>query len=508
MRRLGSVIGILMLFLVACEGDQMPVSVPDGVEGPSLESAVEPHPMNANPPARDGRSIQGATHSGPAIISNGVVQLGIHPEGHLNVPGGTPSSGTSSTTFVGLRYVPTNGEATAPGCLCEGWGVADASTGVFGNASEDTGGVDNVTVVSFDHTPTTAISVVDVAGTFRVTHDYRPSPQSTNLYEVIVTIENISGSAIGDLRYTRGMDWDIAPNTFSEFSTIQGAAAATNVILANNNGFNDVNPLAFRSDLGFSGDFVDAGPNDHGAHFDFGFGSLAPGETFSFRTFYGAAGTEAAANSALSSVRAEVYSYGQANCTDCSTWIPAPGSGHPTGTEGATTGRPHTFIFAFEGVGGRPPPDIDDGGGGGGGATCNGKTATRGVQKRTFFGTTFWIGTSRDDVIIGGNNRDVVFGLGGNDTICVNGASDEVNGGPGADWIDLGRGNDAAFAGAGNDTIFGGPGNDRVDCGHSSDPNEPDTSTDEFDGGPGHDHGLLCEIETNVEESGHDHPSA
>ena len=36
-------------------------------------------------------------------------------------------------TVFGLRFIPTNGDATAPGCLCEGWGVANAdeTTGTF-----------------------------------------------------------------------------------------------------------------------------------------------------------------------------------------------------------------------------------------------------------------------------------------------------------------------------------------------------------------------------------------
>lgn len=51
-----------------------------------------------------------------AIIDNGFIQLGVNPEGHLNVPCGTASSGTG-TTYVGVRYQPAadNTEATAPG---------------------------------------------------------------------------------------------------------------------------------------------------------------------------------------------------------------------------------------------------------------------------------------------------------------------------------------------------------------------------------------------------------
>lgn len=320
----------------------------------SEDAASTMHPMNAaaleRQPARKAPDF--GTANFPAIISNGTVQLGVNPEGHLNAPGGTLSSGASGTTNVGLRFVPTNGEATAPGCLCEGWGVADAATGNSGHASVDTGGVFNVAVESFDTTASEATSVVNVGGRFRVTHRYRPSPATPFLYEVAVTIENISGAPIGDLRYTRSMDWDIAPNTFSEFVTIQGTAGATNVLLANNNGFNNVNPLDFHGDIGFSGDFVDQGPADHGAHFDFGFGSLDAGQSHTFTIFYGAAGDETSALGALGSVQAEVYSFGQANWDG--TGDPLDPFGAPTGEHGFTTGQPATFIFAFAGVGGEP----------------------------------------------------------------------------------------------------------------------------------------------------------
>jgi hypothetical protein len=228
--------------------------------------------------------------------------------------------------------------------------VADGVTAVSGYADQSKGVV-NMTVDSFTATATTATSVVTVGTTFRVTHDFRPSA-TPNLYEAEVTIENISGADLTDVRYTRQMDWDTEPTTFSEYVTIQGTAAAANVLYADDNGFQIPDPLASRAALGPTGDFVDDGPDDHGALFDFGFGPLADGDSLSFFIYYGGAGSEADALAALGVVSAEVYSFGQVNWDGTGDPL-ACGTPNP-GTYGATSGEPNTYIFAFSGVGGVP----------------------------------------------------------------------------------------------------------------------------------------------------------
>jgi hypothetical protein len=365
-RRLGfPLAGILAFSIFTACSDSQPTGLNAPESGALLSGAGigEPHPLNA---AALTPAAGTMSHSpSGAIIDNGVIQLGVLNEGHLGMPGGSSSSGLSSTTFVGLRYMPTNSDATAPGCICEGWGVADAVTNAFGQANVAVGGIQNLVLESFTHTASEATSVVRVrylgADRFRVTHRYQPSTATSALYEVTVTIENISGLEVSDLRYRRVMDWDIAPNTFSEFVTIQGTVGATNVLYASNNGFAQGNPLGSRTSNQplpvQTGDFVDQGPADHGALFDFGFGALANGESRTFITFYGAAGNQADALAALGVVGAEVYSFGQANYSGAP-WTPTPGLGAPTGTHGHTSGEPHTFIFAFKGVGGGPivPP--------------------------------------------------------------------------------------------------------------------------------------------------------
>lgn len=264
-----------------------------------------------------------------AIIDNGTIRLGVHATAELNVPGEVPSVG--GTYEVGLRYLPTNAEGTAPGCLCEGWGVADVSSSTSGWANQDFGGATNLSVVSFDATASTAVSVVRVGDTFEVTHDYHPS-SSPNLYEVDVTIKNVSEAVVSP-KYRRVMDWDVEPTAFDEYVTNQGGGA-TNLVFYNTNGFASSDPLSDAAGEGWiEGDVVDAGPDDHGALFDFQFADLAPGASRNFQIYYGAAGTESDADTARAIVGAEVYSYGQ------------------TSTD-PENGTPNTFIFAFAGVGG------------------------------------------------------------------------------------------------------------------------------------------------------------
>jgi hypothetical protein len=159
-----------------------------------------------------------------AFIDNGTIQLGVNPEGELNVVDGPPSS--TGYTTVGLRYLPNNTEAISPGCECEGWGAADLTSGVSGYANVTEGGAFGMSLVAFDAFPGTAVSTVDIGSTLRVTHDYHAALNTPNLFEVTVEVVNISASSV-DLRYRRVMDWDVEPTPFDEFAR---AAASTQVV--------------------------------------------------------------------------------------------------------------------------------------------------------------------------------------------------------------------------------------------------------------------------------------
>ena len=283
------------------------------------------------------------------IIDNGTIQLGVNPRGNL-ITGG-----------IGLTFLPTDGEALAPGCDCEGWGVGDfvagstssnrlSPAGWAGQSFGFSSTIDAGTVTA-SGMGTDAASVGDSAvavavvteGAFnvQVTHTYRPSA-SPNLYEVDVLIENLSTTdAVGNLVYRRAMDWDIPPTEFDEYVTLQGWPA-TRLFRTSDDGFitGDINyvPTSIGSDNPpVNGNFTNSGPDDHGAVFDFSFGALAPGATQDLTIFYGAAPSEADALLALAAVQAEVYSLGK-----------------PSSPGGLEQGIPNTFIFGFAGVGGTP----------------------------------------------------------------------------------------------------------------------------------------------------------
>lgn len=325
-----------------------PAAAADPSASPATPSSAPPTytpPSNGGPDSGIGSAdsmAPGASASAsgftPALITNGTVQLGVNPEGHLNVNGGSPSSGTG-TTWVGLRYVPTNADSTSPGCLCEGWGVGDSIGQVSGWASVANNGVSSsLEVLDFVRpTPDSAISIVQIKGpsgnpVMRVTHHYTPSVGSPNAYAAYVTIQNVSANSI-DAIYRRVMDWDVEPTAFDEYVTFVGDSHDEPWLKTiTNNGFDNPDPLQPPRPVpgapAHTGEGTDIGPYDHGALFDFDFGEVQPGESVGFKIFYGASANEAGALDALDSVRASVYSFSEPS-TD-----PA-------------TGTPNTFFFGF-----------------------------------------------------------------------------------------------------------------------------------------------------------------
>ena len=151
---------------------------------------------------------------GSAVISNGVIKLGVRPSGSLFAEGkvrSRPTYNDPGTKWVGIRYILPDGsgesEGAAWGKYLEGWGAyADGDEGSSSFYNEDT----NLTTVSYVAGNTTAVSIVTIdGGKLNVTHDFHPANETSNLFEITVTLENIDGNDITDLRYRRSIDFDI-----------------------------------------------------------------------------------------------------------------------------------------------------------------------------------------------------------------------------------------------------------------------------------------------------------
>jgi type IV pilus assembly protein PilY1 len=264
------------------------------------------------------------------------------------VNGGVSDVADIGTTAVGVRWVDAAGlqyESTSHGCLCEGWGIA--VNGTTDGGANVSGGTSGLTKISFSSTASTAESVVQLTGTdVFITHSYALSA-SSSLFEAKVKIENRGASDVTDVTYRRAMDWDTSPTPFEEFATIGGTATTTLLANSSDDGFegtDDILSNPLDSDLfgcGFKTDFTGCGPDDHGAAFDVDFGTIVAGGAYDFSIFYGGAANKAAADAALGTVKAELFSYGWSNLDKDQNGF-ADGSGAIT----------PTFIFAFKGVGG------------------------------------------------------------------------------------------------------------------------------------------------------------
>lgn len=302
--------------------------------------------------------IGGLSQVHSAIITNGLIKMGVHPEGNLNFAGDLISCPRYGTTTVGLRFIRDDCEsdATAPGSPCEGWGASANGVSTVPNFSgwENECGSGGTSAVSFTSTATTATSIMDITGgPLQVTHAYKPSPATPNAYETTVTYKNTGTEALTNLRYRRVMDWDIAPYTFNECVTVE-TGNSNSVELVSDDGFVTSNPFSGISGYDFTSSTfpfskIGSGPRDHGAALQFLFKDdsnvpliLLPNETFEFSVFYGAAENTVAADAVLALLGAEVYSYGYPPSTERGSCDPTTGN----------DGSPNVFIFAFAGVGG------------------------------------------------------------------------------------------------------------------------------------------------------------
>jgi hypothetical protein len=271
-------------------------------------------------------------------IADGNIALGVNVDGSLTIGESWASSeDVENGTSLGLRYLPTNGDFISPGCACEGWGVADGTTGIDGYADQATGDL-NLNLDSFTASATSATAVTDISGAIRVTNAYGPTSATSNAIVDRVTITNLQSDPIGDLLYERVADWDMEPTAYNELVTLSGLGSSPSLVGLTNDGFQAPDPLASLTDLGATSNVAQYGPLDQGVAVRFDFGSLDPGKSVTFNVYYGAASNEASALKALTAVGAQVYSLGE------------PSS--------SSDGSPNTAFLGFSGVGGAVMPQV------------------------------------------------------------------------------------------------------------------------------------------------------
>jgi hypothetical protein len=258
----------------------------------------------------------------PSLAS---VALGVNDAGHLNFSDPLGFGPVNART-TGLSYRFPDGtwrDATASGCLCEGWGVAVTDplgnrVAGFVNQAAGNGGL---TGGVFGSTTTTASSLIQLADyPVDIKHFYGVS-SVPNVFQGNITITNSGTETVTDVVYRRVMDWDVAPTEFNEYVSHFGVesnleSAGGKVRFASNNGFASSDPGWYPgeillSDSSINVDFFQKGSADQGSVFDFAFGDLAPGESRTFNIFYGAAANLADAQATIEKLKPDVWSFGQ-----------------------------------------------------------------------------------------------------------------------------------------------------------------------------------------------------
>jgi hypothetical protein len=275
-----------------------------------------------------------AAVKGQAIIGDGKVLLGVGAEGHLNIPYygtilGLPTTDPAGVNTIGLRSPDGRYTAVEQGCLCEGWG-AGIRRGDLGTEFEDECGsqadtkmniaLDRFSVHDANKEATSEV-YCGVQKKLKVRHQFRTAKDRRGCdgaYEVKVTIQNRACDSVKDVIYRRVMDWDIDPSKFNELVTIQGTSKSDVLELSTNNGFCDMNPSSSCESTGSSidapsnnSDFVDLGPEDHGATFQINLGELKKDEAVIFRFFYGYFRSESEAKKCIKAGKMDLYSFGQ-----------------------------------------------------------------------------------------------------------------------------------------------------------------------------------------------------
>ncbi|CAN5713766.1 hypothetical protein BH24ACT11_BH24ACT11_07100 [soil metagenome] len=104
------------------------------------------------------------------------------------------------------------------------------------------------------------------------------------------------------------------------------------------------------------------------------------------------------------------------------------------------------------------------------------------------------VGTSGDDILLGGSGRDALWGQGGDDVLRAGSQAAE-----GMVFLRGGGGNDTSYGGKHGDHLVGGSGSDTFYARGGADTVYPDRGIDVVRLGKGNDTGLVVELDNKVD---------
>lgn len=309
------------------------------------------------------------------IPAEQTIMLGINPAGNLNTPDNSGTAATNSLNqakdsrggtlqyvnsgsvgisyyWAGAKKVGTQStyypqgwyDSTSQGNKWESWsaGALDnrnqqawASISAHGPVGQGSATpLSTMTVKSFTVDATSVKSTVwinDTSGLpmLEVTHLYGPTVGATNktLFQGLVTITNISGGTLKDVRYRRNMDWDVLENVMSPLVDAVGISSSYNGTnypkiwsYCDNGGEDNIDANPFTACRPYNSNTLNkdyTGLNGQGyssagtgSSFDFQFGDLFCNESATFYIYYGAGDSRAAISNAMNTVGASMYSMG------------------------------------------------------------------------------------------------------------------------------------------------------------------------------------------------------
>ncbi len=302
------------------------------------------------------------------VPASQTIMLGINPAGNLNTANGAGSAATNSlnvakdssnrslsgvnTGSIGISYNWAGAkevgihsassylagwyDSTSQGSKWESWAagaIDNRNQNAWASISQQIGqgnatALTTMTVKSFTVDSTSVKSTVwinDTSGLpmLEVTHLYGPTSGSTNpyLFQGLVTITNISGGTLRDVRYRRSMDWDVIENMTDASVDAVGVASSYNGSnypkiwsYCDNGGEDNVAANPFVACKPFNATSLNQDSSglhgQIGSSFDFQFGDLACNESSTFYIYYGAANSKTTLSAAMTSVGVTTYSMG------------------------------------------------------------------------------------------------------------------------------------------------------------------------------------------------------